>query len=358
MFDISNKRRVCFNIKYSIYDSLSSLGELRDDGTEEKREESRRMRIISDTPETPRLVRRSYYTEEKKEEPRRIHIVPNTTQIPTSNENQKSSSRSTRSPYRITFLNDVFITRDEAIRRYRKSAESKIGRAITFVVKREESHNMRITSSQMVIPSRRMFMGRPLSSLTPSEIEFFREKSKREQTTLYERKVNEIIASIPDHFSNIEKLKAVFDWFVKNTTYYQDYPRGVGLRTTCEYQEWMSYPPEISCLDYNTKEGAILTGCSVCGGLSDAFQDVVNRLGISCDCVHNDIHAWNVVYKEDREYYIDIAQAVPYKNKATGTITPRFSTNLNFLVTIEELNRGPYPHNNGRIDETKTKYVR
>lgn len=269
-----------------------------------------------------------------------------------------SNSPNQRRNYRIRFINDEFITREEAIIRYGRTSESRIGKTITLVVNKEKSKQMKILNSENVISSRKMFMGRPLSSFTSSEIDFLREKSKREQLVAYERKVSEIISSIPKNFQDEEKLRAVFNWFLKNTTYYQDYPKGDGFTARSEYQEWNSYPPELSLLDYNTKEGAILTGCSVCGGLSEAFKDVVNRLGISCDCVHNDIHGWNVVYKGDREYYIDVSQAVPYKNKSTGIITPRFSTNSNFLVSIGELNKGPYPHNNGRIDEIKTRYVR
>ena len=331
MFYFFNNHRMSSNVKFSAFDDLIGF-----------------FKSYANNGRTERRV-----------ETRKIQIVPDTPQVPNQNRNMGNSSSNTRSSYRLTSINEVFISRDEAIRKYGKRAKSNIfhlNKDISPVPRKMSGKVKLVPGFENYNNSNSTYMGRPIQSFSEEELSFLREKSKREQAIAYERKVNEIIASIPNNLSQKGKLRAVFDWFVKNTTYYEYYPGYKDGRAHGEYVEWNSYPPEISFLDYSGKEGAILTGCSVCRGLSQAYKDVVNRLGISCDTVRNSMHEWNVVYGRDREYYIDIAQAVRLKNKLTGEIKTRQHKNSNFLVSLEELDRGPYNHQNGTIDFVMPKF--
>lgn len=115
--------------------------------------------------------------------------------------------------------------------------------------------------------------------------------------------------------------------------------------------------------DYNSKEMAILGGYSVCHGISYAFRDICQRLGIDCEVMHNEYHAWNMIYTDEGPKYIDCSLAVEHfkGNPTLKKIVKRdYSPYDYFLVDMDrllQLERMPgricYPHGDGKIFNEK-----
>lgn len=111
-----------------------------------------------------------------------------------------------------------------------------------------------------------------------------------EKENLIEGEIENII-TLTDGYSNPEKIKIVYDYFIKNYSY---------DNTLMNYD---------ICRLVETKQGT-------CAALSLAFREVMNRLNIPCEIVvNNDMsHEWIKVYVNDGWKNIDITKGIAFKN--------------------------------------------
>lgn len=111
-----------------------------------------------------------------------------------------------------------------------------------------------------------------------------------EKENLIESEIENII-SLTDGYSNPEKIKIVYDYFIKNYSY---------DNTLMNYD---------ICRLFETKQGT-------CAALSLAYKEVMNRLNIPCEIkVNNDMsHEWIKVYVNDGWKNIDVTKGIAFKN--------------------------------------------
>ncbi|MDE6783976.1 MAG: hypothetical protein K2J26_01165 [Ruminococcus sp.] len=95
---------------------------------------------------------------------------------------------------------------------------------------------------------------------------------------------DKLIDGIPDGSSDYEKILYVHDYIAENTEYDYD-----GAEAS-EFGLWGS------------SYGCLVQGKAVCSGYAEAFQYIMNRLGIECGICTGSNHEWNYV-KVDGEYY-------------------------------------------------------
>ncbi len=70
----------------------------------------------------------------------------------------------------------------------------------------------------------------------------------------------------------------------------------------------VTYAPEDK-QDYvicHSAYGALHAGIAVCDGYAKAFKLILNKMGIECDVVYNDTHAWNTVKLDGNWYVVDL----------------------------------------------------
>ena len=120
--------------------------------------------------------------------------------------------------------------------------------------------------------------------------------------------------------SDLEKIKAVHDWLVKNVAY--DYENYV-LRAIPDHSYGM--------------EGAVLHGKAVCQGYAEAFSYFMYVLGIECEMVTGTAnngnglwigHAWNRVKIDGNWYYIDVTWDDPLPDRGDNVYWYKY-----YLVT-------------------------
>ena len=120
-----------------------------------------------------------------------------------------------------------------------------------------------------------------------SRIEFsFTVEEETKRTKMieeYESKIDHILANIQPAWSDLEKILYIHDYLASN----------------CEYD---------TTLQKFTAYDAVVGQTAVCQGYSLAFQDLMNRLGISCELVSSNAinHAWNLVKLGKSWYHVDV----------------------------------------------------
>lgn len=105
-----------------------------------------------------------------------------------------------------------------------------------------------------------------------------------------ENEINLILSNIKPDMSNIEKVKAVNEYFAKNIKYdMKDYLAGK--------------IPFRSCSIY----GALVDKNTICSGYSMSFKLLMQHLGIPCTIVSSDSmdHSWNMVQLYGSWYHVD-----------------------------------------------------
>ena len=104
-------------------------------------------------------------------------------------------------------------------------------------------------------------------------------------------KVEEICRTINQNSSDYEKALLVHDYLVANTEYDQSAVNtGKGI--------------------WSTAYGCLMNGLAVCQGYSQAYQILMNRLGIECGLCSGDAkgeaHAWNYILLNGEYYWLDV----------------------------------------------------
>lgn len=180
----------------------------------------------------------------------------------------------------------------------------------------------------------------------------------------YAKAVDEMVASIPEHLPESDKLAALYATFLDTMTY--DFGTGnnvsddgtVAIPDSSKQRYHRVIGEKDVWLD--GKEGALLNGFGVCAGFADAFADVANKLGVPSRVVDgrtrsvksirgNDVevsHAWNQVLIDGEVKNIDVTYGL-FANDETVKRKKGIASELAaagfFLVDSDTLPRiGPH----------------
>lgn len=142
-------------------------------------------------------------------------------------------------------------------------------------------------------------------------LEFYPEYLSEEEydRVLYETRVAEVIAeAVHAGMSQWQKALAVHDYLIANTCYDESYT-------------------------YYDGYDLLVRGTAVCEGYSEAYMDIMNRLGVPCIMViSNDMdHSWNLVNLEGSWYHVDLTWDDPYSD-VYGQVLHDY-----FLLTDQEM---------------------
>lgn len=119
--------------------------------------------------------------------------------------------------------------------------------------------------------------------------------SPEEQAEL-ERQVQHVASLVDPDSTDLQKVKTVHDWLVRNTVYDEVNCRNGTLQK-------ISY----------TAYGALVRKTAVCQGYSLAFERIMEEVGIPCVTVVSDElnHAWNMVQIDGEWYHVDVTRDDP-----------------------------------------------
>lgn len=110
----------------------------------------------------------------------------------------------------------------------------------------------------------------------------------------YEEAMAELLASVPDQATDIEKVRHAHDWIIDG----------------CSYNNECSANPESYCVTIDDNPygaySAMVQDKTVCRGYALAFKDACRRMGIECEVARTLPHEWNKVRLDGRWYNIDL----------------------------------------------------
>lgn len=154
------------------------------------------------------------------------------------------------------------------------------------------------------------------------------------ESTGTEAYVDEILKRIiTKKMTDVEKIKAVHDYIVLHTAYYEN-PR---LKPE-------DYPAEVF-----TIEGVLLKGEAVCQGYAETFQLFMEKLGISSrvvvgkDLIDLVGHAWNMVSLDGKWYHVDVTWDDPVPDQPDRVQYKYFLVTDEILSVDHSWNRKDYP---------------
>ncbi len=129
------------------------------------------------------------------------------------------------------------------------------------------------------------------SEITLKIINNYQPEELRQMAQILEMAAQTVLNSIGQNDSDYEKALAVHDYLVAHTEYDQAaVSQGKGL--------------------WSTAYGCLVNGMAVCQGYSQAFQLLMNRLGIECGIcfgrAKEEDHAWNYINLNHQYYWIDV----------------------------------------------------
>jgi hypothetical protein len=134
-----------------------------------------------------------------------------------------------------------------------------------------------------------------------------------------DRKINQIIKQvITDDMTDREKIKAIHDYIVTNTTYDSEYAK-------TGKSNYFS----------NNAYGALVEGHAICGGYADAMALFLEIFDIKNYKIASSTHVWNFVELNGKWYHLDLTWDDPViKDSDKNRLEHTF-----FLITTEELEK-------------------
>lgn len=133
-----------------------------------------------------------------------------------------------------------------------------------------------------------------------------------------------LVNRIPHELDNYSKVVFVHDYIINNTTY------DTAGASSDKNGMW------------GTAYGCLVQGKAICQGYAQAFQYIMNRLGIECGvCRGNSTdgrHAWNYVNLDEKYYWIDVTWDDPVPESGNAEIL----THTYCLIDDERLFRTRY----------------
>ena len=137
-------------------------------------------------------------------------------------------------------------------------------------------------------------------------------------------KIDEIYNKIiNDSMTDEEKIKAVHDYLLENTTYDEE-----------TANEVRSSGNTFILNSSNTAYGPLFTGKSICGGYTDAMALFLDKMGLQNIKVSSDNHIWNAVYIDGVWKHLDLTWDDPVVVNGDDVVTYDY-----FLISTEELKK-------------------
>lgn len=109
-----------------------------------------------------------------------------------------------------------------------------------------------------------------------------------------EAEIAKTLANLDEGMSDLDKVIAIHDYLCEDVAY----PYADLLNNSLGE-------------DVHNLKGAVLDKSAVCDGYASAFQYYMQKLGIPCNIVTNDKHAWNQVCLDDEWYMVDVTYDDP-----------------------------------------------
>lgn len=151
-------------------------------------------------------------------------------------------------------------------------------------------------------------------------------------------KIDEIIKEIiTDNMTDKEKVKAVHDYIINNTTY--DEERSEAVKNG-KVEDLLHVS--------NTAYGTLFYGKAICGGYTDTMALFLDKLGIKNYKISSLKHIWNSVYINGEWRHLDLT----WDDPVTNTGKQRLEYNF-FLITDDEL----MAKNTGQHNYDRTIYL-
>ena len=136
----------------------------------------------------------------------------------------------------------------------------------------------------------------------------------------YESIVSDIVAKAEKFETAKEKVKFLYDWIISNVKY--DYSI-FNKEKNGWFALWYLYKG--ICIFVGDKRSAIVAGISRCLGMSAAYKDLCDRIGIECRTVDINTctgkvssvyknHVWNEIVVDGVEYFIDVSSARVFRD--------------------------------------------
>lgn len=124
-----------------------------------------------------------------------------------------------------------------------------------------------------------------------------------------------LISEIPAGADDFEKIVFVHDYIINHTTYDT---AGAELIENDLYHQTEEKGM------FGTAYGCLVEGKAVCAGYAEAFQYIMNRLGIECGMCHGSVsdgqHVWNYVKLNNKYYWIDVTWDDPAPDEGNEEI--------------------------------------
>lgn len=159
------------------------------------------------------------------------------------------------------------------------------------------------------------------------------------------KKVLAILDLVDPKWSDFRKILFVHDYLIDNITYESNYTEDNEFTRSC-----------------HSAYGALINGRAVCDGYSEAFELIMDQLGIDCMVVSSSAmnHAWNLVKVDGKWYHIDLTHDDPIVNRLGHDLYGTVKHD-NFLMSDEYVknpknSRSYHPSWETVTPETSTDY--
>ncbi|MDE6088843.1 MAG: hypothetical protein K2G25_10745, partial [Oscillospiraceae bacterium] len=147
----------------------------------------------------------------------------------------------------------------------------------------------------------------------------------RQMADELERTVQEILRTIDPALSDVEKIRKIHDNLVISTEY--------------DLISAQSSQKDIS----NSAYGCLVNHRAICQGYAQAFQLLLNRLGMECGIcsgiARDQSHAWNYVLLNQKYYWVDVTWDDPVKDAGENVLPEDWISHSYFLLDDTTLYR-------------------
>ncbi|MEE3343440.1 MAG: hypothetical protein VZS44_05070 [Bacilli bacterium] len=147
----------------------------------------------------------------------------------------------------------------------------------------------------------------------------------------YNKEIDKIISKIPNTLNEIEKLRFLYEYFVKNIEYDHDLRINRGENGKNYAFDSKTYNYKDIEVPMVQKYSALLCKKSICDGISNAFKDICEKIGIKCEVLEGTTtiqHGWNLVSVNGEPKHIDITW---------GIFNKEYNYMKYFLMSQEEI---------------------
>ena len=145
-----------------------------------------------------------------------------------------------------------------------------------------------------------------------------------EDISKIDNKIDELYNSlIKDEMTDEEKIRAIHDYIILNTSYDQEQANIVKNNVLTGDE---------NAISSNTAIGPLFTGKAICGGYTDLMALFLDKMGIKNIKIASDTHIWNAVYLDGEWKHLDLTWDDPVVINGDDTLTYNY-----FLISTKEL---------------------